>query len=51
VAAITLETDQTVTATGRLKMMLSKLGKSSYDVAVKIVSDVGAATAKKMLGL
>jgi hypothetical protein len=31
--------------------MLAKLGKSTYDVAIKIISDIGSATVKKMLGL
>jgi len=33
------------------KKRLSRLGKPSYDVAIKIISDIGSATVKKMLGL
>jgi hypothetical protein len=45
------ETPDTAKAAERLKAMLSKLGKPSYDVAIKIISDIGSATVKKMLGL
>jgi hypothetical protein len=45
------ETPYNVAAAGRLKTMLSKLGKPAYDLAVKIISDVGSAAAKKLLGL
>jgi hypothetical protein len=38
-------------ASERFKTMLSKLGKSAYEVAIKIISDIGSATVKKMLGL
>jgi hypothetical protein len=31
--------------------MLSKVGKSTYNIAIKIISDIGSATVKKMLGL
>jgi hypothetical protein len=45
------ETPDTATAAKRLKAMLLKLGKPTYDVAIKIISDIGSATVKKMLGL
>lgn len=45
------ETTSTPEAAERLKSMLSKVGKSTYDVAIKIVGDIGSATLKKMLGL
>ncbi|SIN88138.1 hypothetical protein SAMN05443247_00426 [Bradyrhizobium erythrophlei] len=45
------ETSFTPLAAERLKSMLSRLGKSAYDVAIKIISDIGSATVKKMLGL
>jgi hypothetical protein len=31
--------------------MLPRLGKVAYEATIKIVSDVGSATAKKLLGL
>jgi hypothetical protein len=31
--------------------MLPKLGKSAYDIAVKIIGDIGSATVKKILGI
>jgi hypothetical protein len=45
------ETPFTKQAAQRLKELLPKLGKSSYDLAVKVISDVASATAKKWLGL
>jgi hypothetical protein len=45
------ETEFTSQAAETLKAMLSKLGRSAYDVAIKIISDIGSATVKKMLGL
>ena len=48
---VVVETKFTPQAAERLKAMLSKLGKSAYDVAIKIISDIGSATVKKMLGL
>jgi hypothetical protein len=46
-----VETPLTPQAAKRLKSLLPKLGQSSYDLAVKIISDIGSATIKKMLGL
>ncbi|MGY4254592.1 hypothetical protein ACVI1L_001660 [Bradyrhizobium sp. USDA 4516] len=51
VSNVVAETKFTAMAAERLKGMLSKLGKSAYDVAIKIISDIGSATVKKMLGL
>jgi hypothetical protein len=48
---VVVETRFTPQAAERLKVMLPKLGKSAYDIAIKIISDIGSATAKKMLGL
>jgi hypothetical protein len=48
---VVVETRYTPQAAERLKGMLSKLGKSTYDIAIKIVSDIGSATVKKILGL
>jgi hypothetical protein len=45
------ETKFTPQAAERLKSMLAKVGKSTYEVAIKIISDIGSATVKKMLGL
>lgn len=41
----------TESAAARLKAMLPRLGKVAYDAAIKILTDIGSATAKKMLGL
>lgn len=51
VAQAVAETQYTQEASVRLRELLSKLGKSSYDIAIRIISDVGSATAKKILGL
>jgi hypothetical protein len=51
VANVVAETKFTSQASERFKTMLSKLGKSAYEVAIKIISDIGSATVKKMLGL
>ena len=48
---VIVETKFTPQASERLKTMLPKLGKSAYEVAIKIISDIGSATVKKMLGL
>lgn len=45
------ETGFTPIAAKRLEGMLSKLGKSAYEIAIKIISDIGSTTVKKMLGL
>ena len=38
-------------AAGRLKGILAKLSKPAYDLTIKVISDVGSATAKRFLGL
>jgi hypothetical protein len=48
---VMVETKFTPLAAERLKAMLSRVGKSTYDIAIKIISDIGSATVKKMLGL
>ena len=48
---ITGETPFTAQAARRLAVLLPKLGKATYDAAIKIITDIGSATAKKMLGL
>jgi Uncharacterized protein conserved in bacteria (DUF2321) len=48
---VVVETPFTPAAAERLKAILSKVGTSAYDVAIKIISDIGSATMKKMLGL
>lgn len=47
----TRETPFTAQAAKRLADLLPKLGKVAYDAAIKIITDLGSATAKKMLGL
>jgi uncharacterized protein DUF2321 len=51
VGNVVVETRFTPQAAERLKTMLPKLGKSAYEIAIKIISDIGSATVKKMLGL
>jgi hypothetical protein len=48
---VLVETRFTPLAAERFKAMLSGLSKPAYDVAIKIISDIGSATIKKMLGL
>jgi hypothetical protein len=48
---VVVETPFTPAASERLKGILSKVGRSTYDVAIKIIGDIGSATIKKMLGL
>lgn len=48
---ITRETPFTVRAAQRLADLLPKLGKVAYDAAIKIITDIGSATAKRLLGL
>jgi hypothetical protein len=45
------ETPRTEGAALKLKKILSKLGKATYDVAVNVISDIASETAKKILGL
>ena len=42
---------RTTKAAIRLKAILSKLGKATYDVAIKVISDIASETAKKIFGL
>jgi hypothetical protein len=51
VGNVVAETGFTPQASERLRAMLPKLGKSAYEIAIKIISDIGSATAKKILGL
>lgn len=51
VSNVVVETRYTKRAAERLKEMLPKLGKSTYDVVIKIIGDIGSATVKKLLGL
>ena len=48
---VVVETPFTPAAAARLKTLLSKVGGSTYDVAIKIITDIGSATVKKILGL
>jgi hydrogenase maturation factor HypF (carbamoyltransferase family) len=48
---VVVESPFTPAAAERLKIILSKVGASAYETAVKIISDIGSATVKKMLGL
>ncbi|HEY0526045.1 MAG TPA: DUF2321 domain-containing protein [Stellaceae bacterium] len=48
---IVQESRVTEAAAARLKLMLPRLGKVTYEAAIKILTDIASATAKKMLGL
>ncbi|MCI4680154.1 DUF2321 domain-containing protein [Rhodoblastus acidophilus] len=48
--ALTSE-DTTNSAAIRMKGLLSKLTKGAYDIAIKIISDIGSEVIKKPLGL
>jgi hypothetical protein len=48
---VTSETPYSEQAAGKLKAMLKKVGKPAYDLTIKVIGDVGAATVKRMLGL
>ena len=45
---VVVETRFTAQAAERLKTMLPKLGKSAYDIAIKIIGDIGSETVKKI---
>lgn len=51
VGKIVNETPLTEQATKRLAALLPRLGKATHDAAIKIITDIGSATARKMLGL
>ena len=51
VHAIAIDMPRTEISALKLKRILSKLGKPTYDVAVKVISDIASETAKKALGL
>lgn len=51
VAQAMSNTPYSSSAAQRLKVMLSKLGKPAYEIAVKIAGDIGGATIKRILGL
>jgi hypothetical protein len=38
-------------AAGRLQTILNKVGKATYDIAIKVISDLASETAKKVFGL
>jgi hypothetical protein len=45
------DTPQASRAAMRLQTILAKLGKATYDVAIKVITDIASETAKKVLGL
>jgi hypothetical protein len=51
VTAVSVDSPRTELAAMKLKGLLSKLPKAAYDVALKVIGDVAAATAKSHLGL
>lgn len=48
---VVVDTPYTGKAAERLKVLLTKVGGSTYEIAVKLLSDVATAAAKKILGL
>ncbi len=48
---VVTDTPHSERAAGRLKTILSKVGKSTYDTAVKVIGDIAGAAAKKYLGI
>ena len=48
---VVVDTPYTEKAVRRLKELLKKVGASTYEIAVKLLTDVATAAAKKMLGL
>jgi hypothetical protein len=50
VQAISIETPRTELAALKLKKIIAGAGKATYDIAIKVVSDVASETAKKALG-
>jgi hypothetical protein len=47
---VTKDTPYTKKAAGRLKGILARVGKSTYDVAIKVLGDIATVAAKKWLG-
>jgi hypothetical protein len=47
---VTKDTPYTENAAGRLKGILAKVGKSTYDVAIKVLGDIATVAAKKWMG-
>jgi hypothetical protein len=45
------ETPKTESASLKLRRLLNLLGKPTYDIAIKVVTDVASEAAKKTLGL
>jgi len=51
VAEAIIVTNDERMAAEQMRGLLEKLTKGAYDIAIKIISDIGSATIKKMLGL
>lgn len=48
---IAQDTSVTEKAAGRLQTILKKVGKTTYDIAIEVISDLATEAAKKFLGL
>jgi hypothetical protein len=48
---LTSDTPKAESAALRLKPILSRLGKVGYDMAIKVITDVGSEVVKKTFGL
>jgi hypothetical protein len=46
-----VDTPRTQIAAIKLKLLLPSIGKATYDVAIKVISDIASTTAKRTLGL
>jgi hypothetical protein len=51
VSNVVADTQYTPAAANRIKELLSKLKTNAYDAAIKIITDIGSTTVKKMLDL
>jgi Uncharacterized protein conserved in bacteria (DUF2321) len=47
---VVVDTPYTEKAAGRLKEILSRVGKSTYDIAIKVIGDIATVSAKKWMG-
>jgi hypothetical protein len=45
------DTTETGKAASRLRVILANVGKATYEVAIKVLTDIASETAKKVLGL
>ena len=51
IRAVSIDSPRTEISALKLRKLLSKLSKPVYDVAIKVIADISAATAKSHLGI